>query len=74
MDPEKDAEAAINVEDASVDISEANIKNMKVKDLKGGLKSLRILQIGRKEELQDLLIHAIKDKVPIAGVVENTKK
>ena len=43
---------------------------MKVKDLKGGLKSRRLLQIGRKAELQDQLIHAIKDKVPIAGVVE----
>ena len=32
-DPEKDAEAAKNVEAASVDLSEATIKNMKVKDL-----------------------------------------
>ena len=29
--------------------------------------------MGKKSELQDRLIHAIKDKVPIAGVVENTK-
>ena len=35
-DPEKDAEAANNVEATSVGISEATIKNMKVKDLKGG--------------------------------------
>ena len=46
---------------------------MKVKYLKGGLKSRRLLQIGRKAGLQDQLIHAIKDKVPIAGVVDNTK-
>ena len=72
-DPEKDAEAAKNVEDASVDLLEATIKNMKVKDLKGDLKSLWLLQIGRKAELQDRLIHAIKDKFPIAGVVDNTK-
>ena len=58
---------------ASVDILEAIINNMKVKDLKGGIKSCRLLQMGRKAELQDLLIHAIKDKVPIDGVVENTK-
>ena len=44
-----------------------------MKDLKGELKSCRLLQIGRKAELQDRLIHAIKDKVPIAGVVNNTK-
>ena len=44
-----------------------------MKDLKGELKSRRLLQIGRKVELQDRLIHAIKDKVPISGVVENTK-
>ena len=61
------------MEAASVDLSEATIKNMRVKDLKGGLKSRRLLQIGRKAELQDQLIHVIKDKVPIAGVVENTK-
>ena len=71
--PEKDAEAANNVEAASVDLSEATIKNIKVRDLKGELKSRRILQMGRKAELQDKLIHAIKYKVPIAGVVENTK-
>ena len=47
-DPEKDAEAVNNVEAASVDISEATIKNMKVKDLKGVLKSRRLLHIGRK--------------------------
>ena len=29
--------------------------------------------MGRKSELQDRLIHAIKDKAPISGVVENTK-
>ena len=61
------------MEATSVDLSEATIKKMKVKDLKGELKSRRLLQIGRKAELQDRLIHAIKDKVPIAGVVENTK-
>ena len=61
------------MEDASVDLSEATIKNMKVKDLKGEIKYCRLLQIGRKAELQDRLIHAIKDKVPIDGVVENTK-
>ena len=47
---------------------------MKVKDLKGEIKYCRLLQIGRKAELQDRLIHAIKDKVPIAGVVENLKR
>ena len=41
--------------------------------LRGGLESRRLLNIGRKAELQDRLMHAIKDKVPIAGVVENTK-
>ena len=46
---------------------------MKVKELKGRIKSRRILQIGNKAELQDLLIHAIKEKVPIGGVVKNTK-
>ena len=61
-DPEKDAEPANNVEAESVDILEATIKNMKVKDLKGELKSRRLLHIGRKSELQDQLIHAIKDK------------
>ena len=35
-DPEKDAEAANNVEAAYVDFLEATIKNMKLKDLKGG--------------------------------------
>ena len=34
-DPEKDAEAAKNVEAVSIDISEATIKDMKVKDFKG---------------------------------------
>ena len=72
-DPEKDAEAAKNVEAATVDILETTINNMKVKDLKRELKSRRLLQIGRKTELQYRLIHAIKDKVPIAGDVENTK-
>ena len=57
----------------SVDIQEATIKKMKVKDLKGQLKSCKLLQIGRKAVLQDQLIHAIKDKFPISGVVENTK-
>ena len=61
------------MEATSVDFLEATIKKMKVKDLKGGLKSRRLLQIGRKAELQDRLIHAIKDKVPIAGLVENIK-
>ena len=42
-----------------VDLSEATIKKMKVKDLKGELKSCRLLNIGRKTELQDKLIHAI---------------
>ena len=32
-----------------------------------------LLHIGKKAGLQDRLIHAIKDKVPIAGVSENTK-
>ena len=73
-DPEKDADAANNVEATSVDISEATIKKMKVKELKGNLKSRRILQIGKKAELQDLLIHAMKYKVSIGGVVYNTKK
>ena len=53
MDTEKDAEAAKNVEAVSVDLSEATIKNMKVKNLKGGIKSRRLLQIGRKAELRD---------------------
>ena len=35
-DPDKDAEAVKNVEDASVDISVETIKNIKVKDLRGG--------------------------------------
>ena len=61
------------MEATSVDILEATIKKTKVKDLKGGLNYRRLLNIGRKAELQDLLIHGIKDKVPIAGVVENTK-
>ena len=72
-DPEKYAEAAKNVEAASVDISEATINNMKVNGLKGGIKSRRLLHIGSKTELQDRLIRAIKYKVPISGVVENTK-
>ena len=38
--PEKDAEAAKNVEAASVDTSEATIKNMEVKDFKGGLSTV----------------------------------
>ena len=46
---------------------------MKVKDLNGELKSRRLLNIGNKAYLKDILIHAIKDKVPISGVVENTK-
>ena len=53
MDPEKYAEAAKNVEFASVDLSEATIKNMKVEDLKGEIKSHRLLQMGRKAELYD---------------------
>ena len=61
------------MEAASVDLSEATIKNMKVKDLKGELKSRRLLHIGKKLELQYRLIHAIKGKVPIASVVYNTK-
>ena len=65
--------AANNAEATPVDLSEATIKNMKVKELKGELKSHRLSQIGKKVELQDLLIHAIKDKVPIGGVVKNTK-
>ena len=44
-DPEKYAEAANNVEAASVNLFEANIKNRKVKDLKGELKSRRLLYI-----------------------------
>ena len=46
---------------------------MKVKNLKGGLKSRRLLQFGKKAELQDQLIYAIKYKVPISGVVNNKK-
>ena len=61
------------MEATSVDLSEATIKKMKVKELKGRIKSRRILQIGNKVELQDLLIHAIKEKVPIGGVVKNKK-
>ena len=61
------------MEAVSVDISEANINNVKVNDLKGELKSRRLLHIGRKAELRDQLIHSIKDKVPIAGVVEKKK-
>ena len=56
----------------SVDLLEATTKNMKVKYFKGGLNSCRLLQIVRKAELQDRLIHAIKDKFPISGVAENT--
>ena len=52
-DPEKDAEAVKNEEDASVDILVETIKNIRVKDLKGGLESRRLLHIGRKAELQD---------------------
>ena len=73
MDPEKDSEPAKNVEATSTDLSEATINKMKGKDLKGGLNSRRLLQIGRRAELQDRLIYAIKDKVPINGVVDNTK-
>ena len=50
---EKYAEDAKNVEAATVDILETTINNMKVKDLKGELKYRRLLQIGRKAELQD---------------------
>ena len=42
-DPEKDAEAVKNVEAISVDLLEATINNMKVKDLKEELKSCRLL-------------------------------
>ena len=56
-----------------VAISEATRNNKKLKGLKVELKSRRLLRIGRKVELQDRLIHEIKDKAPIAGVVENTK-
>ena len=52
-DPEKDTEAANNVQAKYVDLSEATIKKMKVKELKGELKSGRLLQILMKEELQD---------------------
>ena len=61
------------MEAESVDLSEATIKNMKVKDLKGELKSRRLLQIVWKAELQDRLIHVIKDIFHIAVVVDNTK-
>ena len=61
------------MEALSIDVLEATIKNMKVKDLKGELKSCRILQIRRKAELQGQLIYAIKEKVPIGGVVKNRK-
>ena len=37
----------------SVDILESTIKNMKVKELKGELKSRRLLQGGKEVELQD---------------------
>ena len=57
------------MEAASIDLSEATINNMKVKDLKGGLKSRRLIHIRRKAELQDRLIHSIKYRFPIAGVV-----
>ena len=56
-----------------VDILEATVKKMKVKDLKGELNSRRIFQTGNKAELQDLLIHAMKYKVPIDDVLDNTK-
>ena len=49
------------------------IPRLLLKALKGDLKSRMLLQGGKKVELQDRLIHAIKDKVPIADVVENTK-
>ena len=51
MDTEKDAEAENNLEATSVDILEATIKKMKVKDLKREIKSHRLLQIGKKAEL-----------------------
>ena len=56
-----------------IDLLEATIKKVKVKILKRELKYRRILHCGKKVELQDQLIHAIKYKVPIVGVVENTK-
>ena len=48
MDPDKDAEAANNVEASSVDLLEKTIKNMKVEYLNMGLKFCRLLQIGGK--------------------------
>ena len=71
-DTETYAEAAKNVEATFVDILEATIKKMKVEDLKEGLKSHRILYIVNKVELQDRLIHAIKDKVHIGDFLDNT--
>ena len=44
-----------------------------MKDFKGELKSRRILQVGKKAELQDRLIHVIKDIFHISVVVDNTK-
>ena len=41
------------MEATSVDLSEATIKKMKAKELKGELKSRRPLNIGKKVELQD---------------------
>ena len=61
------------MEATSVDILEATIPKMKVNELKVELKSRRLLHIGKKVELRDLLIHAIKEKVHIGGVVENTQ-
>ena len=48
------------------------IPRLRLKALKGDLKSRMLLQGGKKVELQDQLIHAIKDKFPISGVAENT--
>ena len=61
------------MEATSVYILEATINNMKLKDLKVEIKSRRLLWFGKKAELQDQLIYAIKDKVPIAGFVDDTK-
>ena len=46
---------------------------MKVKELRGYLKFCRLLKGGKKVKLQDILIHEIKEKVPIGGVVDNKK-
>ena len=72
-DYEKDSEAAKNLEAKPVHLLEATIKKIKLKYLKWDLMSCRLLKIRKKAELQDRLIYAIKEKVPIAGFVDNTE-